>query len=95
MKSIYSFYKNNFYLVGGIHGDVKPENFVVLINQSLNSNVIDCKLIDFNYSVLTGQGIPDNLKHPIRRAEDISFVLNKAPEIGRDEVIIILTELKL
>uniref|UniRef100_A0A914L1G5 Protein kinase domain-containing protein n=1 Tax=Meloidogyne incognita TaxID=6306 RepID=A0A914L1G5_MELIC len=75
-----------FHKFGGIHGDVKPENFVVSIYQSLNPNVIDCKLIDFNYSVLTGQGIPDNLKHPIRRAEDISFVLNKAPEIGRDEV---------
>ncbi|CAK5018704.1 unnamed protein product [Meloidogyne enterolobii] len=57
----------------GIHGDIKLENFIVSLGKIYDENVIECKLIDFNTSVLKGQYSLKNMK--------IFAKKNKAPEI--------------
>uniref|UniRef100_A0A915MMS3 Protein kinase domain-containing protein n=1 Tax=Meloidogyne javanica TaxID=6303 RepID=A0A915MMS3_MELJA len=62
-----------FHKLGGIHGDIKRENFVISLEQSVNEDVIECKLIDFNTAVLDGQSPIPNMANLAKSS--------KAPEI--------------
>ncbi|CAK5108726.1 unnamed protein product [Meloidogyne enterolobii] len=68
----------------GIHLDVKEGNFVVSLEQSQDESVIECKLIDFNTSVLL------NREGNIATNTPVNFrYLNKtlmAPEVQDDDI---------